>query len=100
LSNDVTAVALIRMLWRQIGASIPAVPSIQIKNVPAEVHRILSARAAANGQSLQAYLLARLVTEAQEEPLNAWLDRIEEHSGGSLPFEFAVEAIRRERDRR
>jgi plasmid stability protein len=75
-------------------------PTIQIKNVPEDVHRTLRARAAANGQSLQAYLLARLVAEAQEEPLNAWLDRIEERSGGSLPFEFAVEAIREERDRR
>ena len=88
------------MFWRQIGASIPSMPSIQIKNVPDEVHRTLRARAAANGQSLQEYLRGRLIAEAEQEPLNAWLDRIEQHSGGSLPFDFAVDAIRRERDSR
>jgi plasmid stability protein len=89
-----------RMFWRQIGATLSSMPSIQIKNVPDEVHRTLRARAAANGQSLQEYLLGRLIAEAEQEPLNAWLDRIEQHSGGSLSFDFAVDAIRRERDSR
>ena len=92
--------ALFRMLWRQYGASIESMPSIQIKNVPADVHRTLRARAAAHGQSLQEYLLERLVADAREEPLDAILDRIEEHSGGSLSFESAVEAIRTDRDTR
>ena len=88
------------MLWRQIGATLRSVPSIQIKNVPEDVHRTLRARAAAKGQSLQAYLLARLIEDAREDPVDAWLNRIEQRSGGSLSFEFAVDAIRRDRDSR
>ena len=91
--------ALIRMLWRQTGASMRAMPSVQIKNVPDDVHRILRARAAARGQSLQEYLLGRLVADAQEEPLNEWLDRIGQRSGGSVTAEFAVKVLREERDR-
>jgi plasmid stability protein len=35
--------------------------TIQIRNVPADVHRTLRTRAAAAGQSLQEFLLAELV---------------------------------------
>ena len=75
-------------------------PTVQIKNVPDDVHRTLRVRAAAKGQSLQAYLLARLIEDAREDPVDAWLDRIEQHSGGSLSFEFAVDAIRGDRESR
>jgi antitoxin FitA len=39
-------------------------PSVQIKDVPDEVHAVLRRRAALNGQSLQEYLLDRLACEA------------------------------------
>jgi antitoxin FitA len=100
LSTDVAPVALIRMLWRHCGATVSDMPTIQVKNVPEDVHRTLRARAAAKGQSLQAYLLARLIDDAHEESVNAWLDRIEQHSGGSLPSELAVQLIREDRDSR
>lgn len=74
-------------------------PSVQIKNVPEDVHRVLRARAAAARQSLQEYLLARLVEDAREEPLDALLDRIGRDSGGSFPISLAVEMLREERDR-
>jgi hypothetical protein len=74
-------------------------PSVHIKTVPEDVHGVLRPRAAAAGQSLQEYLLARLVADAREEPLDAVLDRIGGRAGGSLPLSFAVEALREERDR-
>ena len=46
--------------WRYFGP----MPSIQVKDVPADVHATLRRRAAAAGQSLQEYLLARLTEEA------------------------------------
>ena len=41
-----------------------AMATIQIRNVPEEVHRTYQTRAAAAGQSLQEYLLAYLVEHA------------------------------------
>jgi antitoxin FitA len=73
-------------------------PSVQIKNVPDDVHRALRTRAAAAGQSLQEYLLALLVEEARMEPLEVTLDRIGGRSGGSLSLEDAVKWIREDRE--
>jgi plasmid stability protein len=86
--------------WRQNGANVRRLPSVQIKNVPEDVHRILRTRAAAAGQSLQEYLLARLVQDAREQPLDELLDRIGERSGGSIGFAAAVDILREERDGR
>jgi plasmid stability protein len=83
-----------RWFWRHNGATMRAMPSVQIKNVPEDVHRVLRTRAAAAGQSLQEYLLALLVDEARHESLDAWLDRVGSHSGGSLSLEEAVEIQR------
>jgi antitoxin FitA len=73
-------------------------PSVQIKNVPDDVHRTLRTRAAAAGQSLQEYLLALLVDEARTESLDAVLDRIGQRSGGSVTAEFVVEVLRKDRE--
>ena len=75
-------------------------PSVQIKHVPDDVHRILRTRAAAAGQSLQEYLRARLLEAAREEPLEEVLARAGGRSGGSVGFAFAVAAGREDRDRR
>jgi plasmid stability protein len=75
------------------------VPSVQIKNVPPDVHRVLRKRAAEAGQSLQEYLLAQLTEQAQEETLDEVLDRAGGRAGGSLGFAFASEALRADRDR-
>jgi len=40
-------------------------PTIQIRNVPEPVHRIYQVRAAAAGMSLQEFMLAELVRNAQ-----------------------------------
>lgn len=74
-------------------------PSIQIKNVPPDVHRVLRQRAATAGQSLQEYLLAQLTQQAQEESLDEVLDRAGGRAGGSLDLAFAAETLRAERER-
>ena len=75
-------------------------PTVQIKHVPPDVHRVLRARAAAAGQSRQEYLLARLVQAAREEPLEEVLARAGGRSGGSVGLRFAAEALREDRDAR
>lgn len=81
-------------------AYIRSMPSITIKNVPEDVHRELQRRAAANGQSLQRYLLAKLVEQARQPDLDEILDRVETQSGGSISLAFAAESVRADRDSR
>lgn len=75
-------------------------PSVQIKNVPPDVHRVLRQRAAAAGQSLQEYLLAELTEQAQEQTLDEVLDRAGGRAGGSIQLAFATKSLRSDRDRR
>ena len=76
-------------------------PSIQIKNVPADTHEILRRRAAAQHQSLQEYLLKRLIEESRMPTNDELFDRIEaERSGGHVPVEEVVRAVREDRDGR
>jgi hypothetical protein len=72
-------------------------PSVQIKDVPERTHSVLRQRAAAAHQSLQEYLLARLIEEADEPTLEEILDRAGGRSGGSVPLMAAVTAVRDER---
>jgi antitoxin FitA len=75
-------------------------PSVQIKDVPDETHAVLRQRAAAAHQSLQEYLRSRLIEEASRPTLDEVLDRASGRTGGSLPLNAAVEALRSERARR
>jgi antitoxin FitA len=75
-------------------------PSIQIKDVPERTHAVLRQRAAAAHQSLQEYLRARLIDEADQPTLEEVLDRAGGRSGGSVSLESAVTGIRENRDRR
>jgi plasmid stability protein len=75
-------------------------PSVQIKDVPPDVHAVLRRRAAAAGQSLQEYLLARLTQEARQESVDEVLARAGGRAGGSVPLSFAADELRRERERR
>jgi antitoxin FitA len=88
------------MLWRQNGAILLLVPSVQIKNVPQDVHRVLRRRAADAGQSLQEYLRARIVEEARRPTLEETLARVEQRSGGEVSLSEAVKAVRADRDKR
>lgn len=74
-------------------------PSVQIKNVPPKVHRVLRQRATAAGQSLQEYLLVELTRQAEAETLEEVLGRAGGRAGGSLGFDFAAESLRADRQR-
>ena len=75
-------------------------PSVQIKDVPDETHAVLRQRAAAAHQSLQEYLLAKLIAEARRPTLDEVLDRAGGRSGGSVPLKTAASTLRAERARR
>ena len=77
-----------------------AMPSVQIKDVPERTHAVLRQRAAAAHQSLQEYLRARLIEEADQPTLQEILDRAGGRSGGSVPIETAVAALHDDRARR
>jgi len=82
--------------WRQNGA----MPSVQIKDVPDDVHGVLRERAARAHQSLQEYLLSRLIADASEPTLEEVLERAAAREGGKVSFSAAVRHVRAERDRR
>lgn len=73
-------------------------PSIQVKDVPTDVHAVLRRRAAAAGMSLQEYLLARLEQDANTPTLDEVLDRAGGRAGGTVPLRTAVAAVRSDRD--
>ena len=74
------------------------VRSVQIRNVPDDIHRTLRARAAAAGLSLSDYLLAEIVRVADRPPMADVLARAGARHGGA-PTELIVDAIRAGRDR-
>ena len=73
-------------------------PSVQIKDVPADVHAVLRQRATAAGQSLQEYLLGRLVADARRPSLDELLDRAGQRAGGSTSFGDSARLIRADRN--
>lgn len=75
-------------------------PSIQIKNVPAETHRVLRLRAAEANQSLQEYLRSRLIAEAAAPTLDEVLARAGGRAGGTVSLASAAEMLRADRARR
>lgn len=83
--------------WRY---TVP-VPSVQIKNVPPDVHEVLRSRARQAGQSLQAYLLAVLEAQAGQPTIKELFDRIDrERSGGRMSLAHAADLVRADRDAR
>ena len=75
-------------------------PSVQIKDVPDEVHAELRRRAANAGKSLQEYLLAQLIEETRRPSVDELLTRVEQRRGGRVSFRFAGEALRDDRGAR
>lgn len=73
---------------------------MRIRNVPDDVIRVLRRRATDAGQSLQDYLLNRLIAEAAHPTLDKMLDRVEARARGHVSFAFAAEALREDRERR
>ena len=75
-------------------------PSVQIKDVPDDTHRILRERAARAHQSLQEYLRSRLIAEASQPTLDEVLDRAAGRTGSKVSYASAVADLREDRDRR
>lgn len=82
--------------WRYSGA----MPSVQVKHVPDDVHRELRARAASAGQSLQEYLLERMVELARQPTLRDVLRDLDRSTTADVTVAEAVAAIRADRDQR
>jgi antitoxin FitA len=74
------------------------VKTIQIRNVPDDVHRTLRTRAAASGVSLSDYALGELERVAQHPPVAEVLARARARSGGAESGAI-VAAVRAGRDR-
>jgi len=72
---------------------------IQIRNVPADLHRELKARAAQNGMTLSDYLLRELRTLAARPTMEEWLARTEKLTPVQTDLRPA-EAIAAERARK
>lgn len=75
-------------------------PSIQVKDVSAQAHAVLTRRAAAAHQSLQQYLRERLEAEAARPTLDEVLERAGARRGGHLTPTEAARVLRRDRDER
>lgn len=73
-------------------------PSIQVKDVPKDIHATLRRRAALAGQSLQEYLLERLRREAATPTIEELFGRIEHRSGGVVHLADAEAMVRTDRD--
>jgi len=76
------------------------VPSIQVKDVPDDVHATLRRRAALAGQSLQEYLHARLIDDARTPTLDELLERAGGRAGGRADLKAAARTVRADRDAR
>ena len=77
---------------------IAPVKTIQVRNVPEEVHRTLRVRAAAAGVSLSDYALVQLERVAEHPPVADLLARARARAGGASA-EAIVAATRSARDR-
>lgn len=75
-------------------------PSVQIKDVPERTHAVLRQRAALSGQSLQEYLRARLIEEADSPTVDEVLERAGGRAGGQVPFTVAADTVAQDRARR
>jgi hypothetical protein len=72
--------------------------TIQVRNVPDDVHRELRTRAASAGVSLSDFALAELERVARRPPVADLLARARDRSGGAEAGAI-VEAVRSGRDR-
>jgi antitoxin FitA len=85
-------------MHRMYNDIIRAMPNVQVRGVPDDVHRRLKAQAALAGQSLNEFLLARMSDIARLPTVPELADRIREREPYTGASSAAV--IREERDRR
>jgi hypothetical protein len=83
----------------QIGCNVDSMArTLQVRDVPDDVHTALRTRAAAAGMSLSDYVLQQLVEVASRPPVSDVLRRAGERPGGASTADI-VEAVRGGRDR-
>jgi plasmid stability protein len=83
----------------QVGCKLGAMAkTIQIRDVPDDIHRELRARAAAAGMSLSDYLRAEITRYAERPRVADVLLRAQQREGGAS-IESIVAAVREVRDR-
>ena len=76
---------------------------IQIRDVPESVRDELARKAAASGQSMQAYLLGELSKLAERPSMAEIVKRAQARAkatGSTVTMDDAIAAVRAERDRR
>lgn len=84
----------------QIACKYPGcMTSLQIRNVPDELHRRLKARAALEGQSLSEYALSELRRAMQRPTRGELMERVAAFER-VIVAESAADAVRAERDGR
>ena len=89
-----------RLYARRVSGYLPRMSrTIQIRNVPDNLHRKMKARAALEGKSLSEYLLAELRRIAELPTPDEWRARLATREPVS-PTPGAAEAVRAERDSR
>jgi len=74
--------------------------TLQIRDVPEDVKRVLKTRAAAAGQSLSEYALAELRKSAERPTIAELTARIRQRGGPIVGLPSAAEILRAERDAR
>ena len=72
--------------------------TIQVKNVPDDVHTTLRHRAIDAHQSLQEYVLGLLIAEARQPTMKEVLDRAAGREGVDVSLEEIVALIRADRE--
>jgi antitoxin FitA len=86
--------------WHNESMPPPTEISLQVRHVPAEVHRVLRERAAKEGKSLQEYVLGLLIAHAQRPTRHEVLARAGRRAKSRVGFQEAADAVREERERR
>jgi plasmid stability protein len=69
-------------------------PTLQIRNMPEDVHRRLKARAAREGRSLSEYALSQLRRSLERPTMDEWLADVRSRTPVELPEGAVVEVIR------
>lgn len=73
-------------------------PNLQVRNVPAELHRALKAKAAMEGASLSEFVLAELEKVARRPTPRELRERLRQRTAVHL-YPPAADVIRERRDR-
>jgi plasmid stability protein len=74
--------------------------TLQVRDVPDDLSRVLKERAAEAGQSLSEYVLALLRAQAQRPTMDQWLDRVASREPVDLPPDAGADALRTAREER